>query len=355
MVRYPDVKKILIIKPSSLGDIIHSLPAVAGLKKLYPQSYIAWFVFEHFKDILRGNSCLDEIISWRKGDIYQLFKIIRRIRDEKFDLVIDLQGLARTAFIACLSKAKYRIGCPGLKEFSYLFVKEVDKFDPKLHAVDRNLKTVEYLGLPAQAGGFTRRSFNEGGARKEDFIISVDSNDEIFADEFLKKNGFEGNKKLVGIAASAGIPQKNWPEENFARFSDRLIVEHGCNVIFFGLRKDEPVVGKITGKMECKPISAVGKTTLKQLAALIKRCAVFVGNDTGTLHLASALDVLSVGLYGPSNIEQLSPYHPDAVVIYKGVQCSPCGTRPGCKSNDCMKLITVKEVMDAVIKQFNKK
>ncbi|MEW6041442.1 MAG: glycosyltransferase family 9 protein, partial [Elusimicrobiota bacterium] len=165
------ILSILIIKPSSLGDIVHALPVSPELRKLYPESKICWLVFDHFSEILSGNKYINEIIIWKRhGDFSYNIALIKEIRNHRFDLVIDLQGLLRTALISLLSGARKRIGVPGLREFSYLFEKEVATFKPTQHAVERNLEVIKYLGEPPGM---------------PEFYINISDEEKKFADNLL--------------------------------------------------------------------------------------------------------------------------------------------------------------------------
>jgi len=331
-----EINKILIIKPSSLGDIIHSLPTLVELRKLYPESYIAWVIFTHFAEILYGNQYLNEIILWNRysGPI-EFINMMKYIRDKHFDLVIDLQGLARTALISFYSGAKYKLGVPGLKELSYLFIKEVGPYSKSQHAIERNLTIIRFLGYEPNS---------------KLFPINISPGDEQYAKSFLSKNRYNFKKNLVGISPSAGIKQKMWEPEKFASIANKLIETYDCYIIIFGTEKDINIAEKIIELIRNKNnvINAINKTSLKQLCALIKFCSIFIGNDTGPLHIAAALNVPTIGLYGPSNPEQLGPYNKNSTFIWKKLECSPCGTKPNCKNNICMKQITVEEVYEKI-------
>ena len=140
------MNKILIIKPSGIGDIVHSLPVIYGLKKLYPDVKIDWLVFSKFAKILHNIPQVDELIQWdRQGGLKEYREVIKLVRSEKYDLLIDLQGLMRTAIVSYFSGAKKRIAVSLLREFAWLLEKPVEKFDKCLHAVDRNYGVVKCL------------------------------------------------------------------------------------------------------------------------------------------------------------------------------------------------------------------
>ena len=328
------MKKILIVKPSSLGDIVYTLPTLAGLRKLYPDAYIAWLIFEHFSDILTGNSDLDEIICWKKNSLNDFFNVLKKIRDARFDLLIDMQGLARSSLVALFSNAKQKLGYPGMREFSYLFTREIAKYDPKMHTVERNLKVVKYLG---------------GATEDKKFFINIDEEIKKFVREFLRFNNVSENDTLIGICPSAGIWQKKWPY--FGELSKMIVNQFNSKVIFFGSKDDLPSINKIIQKNgDNRLINSAGKTTLRQLAGLIKTCKLVISNDTGPLHIASALNIPVIGLYGPSDPSLVGPYGSNKIVLWKGLECSPCGVNSRCLDNKCMKCITIDEVLQGVEK-----
>jgi ADP-heptose:LPS heptosyltransferase len=334
-----NVHSVLILKPSALGDIVHALPVLPELKKLFPHAQVRWLVFEHFAGVLEGNKYLDGVIVWkRKGSSLSRFAgTLREIRGFRFDLAIDLQGLARTAAISIASGAKVRIGVPGLREFSWLFEKEAGTFSPTQHAVERNIEIIKYLG---------------GAPGTPEFYINVPAESEKFAENFLAESGCAPGARLLGLLCGAGIRQKMWPVERFAALARASAEKLGATAVFFGSAGDIPRISEVISLAGAAPrgryLNAAGKTTLKQLCALLKRCRVVAGNDTGPLHLAAALGVPPIGFFGPSSPDILSPYHPKGICFYKKQECSPCGISPSCAEVKCMKEIETGEVFSAV-------
>jgi lipopolysaccharide heptosyltransferase I len=337
--------RILIIKPSSLGDIIHSLPVAVALRRIYPESYIAWLVFDRFADILAGNTYIDKIIVWERKNtsISYLAGLVTRLRSEKFDLVIDLQGLARTAIVSVLTGAKTKLGVPGMKELSFLLVKEIGRFDKTEHAVDRNLRVVEHL--------MNDTKLNDR-ANLIKFPVMTTADDESFVNRLLAEHN-QPYKAIAGILPAAGIPQKMWPAENFARVCDYLVTNHGMLVVLLGSKSDHAASDKICSLMKTtNHINMCGKTTLKQLAVILSKCKLVIGNDTGPLHLAAGLGIPVIGFYGPSNPDQLRSYSANSVYFYKKTECSPCGINPRCKTNKCLTSITTDEIIDCIRTKF---
>jgi lipopolysaccharide heptosyltransferase I len=329
--------RILIIKPSSLGDIIHSLPVLVALRKLYPDGYISWLVFDKFSEILSNNGLLNDIIVWkRRSTLLELIQLEKKIRSAKYDITIDLQGLARTALVALFSGAGKRIGVPGMKELSWLFTKETGKFDAGEHAVDRNLRVIKYL----------TENNNMDLSEFKQFPITVPANDLQYVKTLLSKN--PGNK-YIGILPAAGIPQKMWPLKNFAKLCDLIAENLKCTSVFMGSAADTKITAEIIRLMKTKSyVDISGKTTLIQLAGALSLCSLVTGNDTGPLHIAAAMGIKVIGFYGPSNPNQLKPYSEKSHVFYKNNNCSPCGINPGCKNNVCLSSITVDEAFNCI-------
>ena len=322
--------KILIIKPSSFGDIIQANPALTALRTIYPDAEITWLVFDAWADILDFFPDLNKKIVWKKsGGIKEYLRIINEVRKEKFDLVIDLQGLLRTALIVLLSGAKRKLGVPGMKEMSWLLVKEVSPEKKKLNAAIRSLEPL---------------SFISGKTFLPKFNIRVDSVSEAVVDVILKKQNISFSDKLVALIPSARGRAKQWPVEYFKKLISLLVSEPKNKIIILG---DKNISGLYRG-IGISDLS--GRTTLKNLAAILKRCSVVVGLDTGPVHVAAALGVPTVVLFGGSDVNETSPVSKNAVIIKKDFKCSPCRGRMSCRDTDCMRAISPEEVVEAVNK-----
>ena len=327
--------KILIIKPSGIGDIVHSLPVVYGLKELYPESKIYWLVFTRFENILYNIPQIDKLISWdRFGGIREYLRIIKVLRQEKFDLVIDLQGLLRTAIISFFSKGRHRIAVSLLREFSWLFEKPIEKFDPEMHAVDRNYRIVKYLAgdrvLPEPVSFLPWIHLTE----KE---ISV-------AKDLIENSGFKIERPLVLFGVSSRGEHKIWPYQNFIKLINEIVKNYSVIPVFLGMKEEISLVKKITDELKCEYIDLTGKTELRIACAVISFCKLVVGNDSSLIHIACALDIPVIGLYGPTNPAQVGPYGNKNVVVFKKLPCNPCGIKTSCKDFRCMKEITPDEV-----------
>ncbi|MDR1940728.1 MAG: glycosyltransferase family 9 protein [Endomicrobium sp.] len=279
--------KILIIKPSSFGDIVQAAPCASALKKAYPQCSISWVVFCGWETLLELFSDVDDIISWdRRSGVKGFFDVLKKVRKTQYDLILDLQGLFRSGLLAKLAKGKVKIGAPGMKELSGFMIKEVYPGKAKINATLRNLETVNFI---------TGQKF------KPQVNISVAEDSVQRALNLLKDNGIDGDYiVLLPFARGKG---KDWSVENYSVLAG-LIKEKYKNtaIAVLGTQKD---YGKIKSD---KTVDLCGKTDIKLLAALLSKSALAIGADTGSMHLASVLNVPSIFIFGASDINETAPF-----------------------------------------------
>jgi heptosyltransferase-1 len=316
--------KILIIKPSSFGDIVQANPAVHALRSSYKDAKIYWLVFEQWEPIVRLFPDVDETIVWnRSGGMKEYLKLIKTVQAMKFDLVIDLQGLFRTALIAKMSDAPIIIGVPGLKEFSWLLVKEVYPERRDANAVLRSLETVRYL---------TNRPVEPM------FNIKVDQQSVILAEKIIGKN-----VPVVAIVPFARGKAKEWPIQRYKELAERIARENPkAQIVIVGGKND------VSSGWPESAVDLCGKTSLAELAAVLSRCNAVVGNDTGPVHLAAGLNIPTVTIFGGSDINETAPIGAKAVTVARNMSCAPCRGHMKCKEADCLLSISVEEVLEKV-------
>ncbi|MBI1820806.1 MAG: lipopolysaccharide heptosyltransferase II [Nitrospirae bacterium] len=336
------VQNILIIKLSSMGDIIHSLPVSQALKALYPDARISFLVNRQYQDILAGNPFIDEIFLFDRNiwnqfpkSIFSIVKLVNEIRKKSFDLVIDLQGLLRSGLLAWAASGKKVIGFNNSREGSRFFYDQrISVPNENIHAVDR------YLLIPKTMGWKEKPQFN----------IEICEKDKVFIEDFIKAEKVKSYLKLIGIQPVARWKTKEWSGANFAKLADLIQQNQECQVVFFGSREELLQVQKIVRQMTSLPIIATGKLTLKQLAALLKRCEMLITNDSGPMHLAAALNIPVIALFGATDFRMTGPYGDQHLILHKGVLCSPCFSRNCLNKNrpmECMETITPEEVFEA--------
>ncbi len=328
-------ERILIVKPSSLGDIIHSLPVLWALRKAYPDAYIGWVVKEVWQEVLTDNPLIDHLIILKKG-ASGIISAIREARSLKFDTVIDLQGLFRSGIITFLSGAEERIGFLNAREFAHLFYnRKVEVPSNRMHAVDRYMMTVA-----------------KGEGRLK-FPLYINIEDAEWVKQFLLENNLNDKKPLIAINPSARWVKKRWPAASYSALINQLIKELKAGIIIVGSKDDIPIAEEITSHVNERICIATGKTSIKRLSALLEKVNLLITNDSGPMHIAAALGTPVAALFGPTDPELTGPYGKGHVVLRKNLDCNPCMRRPCTKGKPvCMEMITVEEAAKAVLNRI---
>ncbi|RLC20077.1 MAG: lipopolysaccharide heptosyltransferase II [Deltaproteobacteria bacterium] len=339
-------ERILIIKMSAIGDVVHTLPLLEVLGKNFPGTRIDWLVEEEASDIIAGHPFLDRmIVSRRKGWEKRLagfrdgpavlregFAFLKELRARRYDLILDLQGLLRSGVLTGLSRGKRKIGLEGAREGGGLFVNDGPvPVDPDEHAVDRYLRMAAYLGCrPVPWKG----------------EIALFDADRERVERLLNGNAMSG-RPLVAVNPMARWETKLWPPERFTALAARLTDELGCGVVFTGSRRDRAVLDGVCAGAGDRAVNLAGRTDLKQLACLYTRCAVVVTTDTGPMHIAAAMGTPVVALFGPTAPWRTGPYGKGHTIIREKMPCSPC-FKKRCDHGTCMDRIAVDRVFSAV-------
>lgn len=338
---------ILIVKLSAIGDVLHTLPSLAALRKLYPDAHITWVVEEAAADLVKNHPFLDRVlISRRKSwiDDFSRLKIrqpwreirsfLKELRLRPYDLVIDFHGLLKSSLIVLLSGAKRKLGYDSLQELSGLFLNEKIPEDMNKHAVDRYLDFPRYLG--AKTG-------------KVEFILPLNREKEAAARELQKKYNLE-DKKYIAVNPVAFWETKLWDNEKFAQMADLIAEKFNIKVVFTGSEK-EPLE-KIISQMSSKALNLGGETSLIDLAYLYRQALMVITTDSGPMHLAAAMGSPVIALFGPTDPARTGPYGAGHTIIRADLPCSPCFSKK-CSTKKCMEDIAVEKVWAAVNSQMH--
>lgn len=330
-------KKILIIKPSSLGDIVHSLPFLNTVHKSFPESEIHWIVAKGFEGMLEDHPMIKKLWVIKKDEwkeINRLHHTVREMRvlynelkEEGFSIVVDLQGLLRSGLIAKATNAPLRAGFKEAKEGSTLCYTDTVEGGRDIHAVDRYLKMAMFLGCD---------------------IADIRFPFPPLPDTLLVARQLSLPDRYVVLVPGARKPANRWPAERFGRLAAMLPVR----AVVIGSRGDMRLAEAVAGHSKGNSVSIAGKTDLKGLISVIRGAGLVVSNDSGPMHIAAGLNVPVVAVFGPANPARTGPYGSIHKVIRKDVSCSPCYKRV-CKSPDCLEGISVKEVASAVMDALN--
>jgi len=339
-------KRILIVKLSAIGDVVHTLPFLEALRAAFPGARIDWLVEEEGGEIVRDHPALDRLIvshrkTWQRQarDIRRAGEVVRRVsafvrdlRSTEYDLVIDLQGLFKSALLTGLARGKRKVGPAGGREGSRAVLTEpAVPVDANEHAVDRYLRVARALGCNVK--GWTGR-------------ISVGREETRFVDALVSDLGLKG-RRLVAVNPMARWPTKLWDPSAFAALVDRVAEEFQTVVVLTGGKADRPVLETIRRSAVSRPHNLSGRTSLKQLAALYHRCDLLVSTDTGPMHVAAAVGCPVVALFGPTAPWRTGPYGKGHRVVRVPMTCSPC-FRKTCDHMRCMQAITPDLVLSAV-------
>jgi len=297
------IQRILIIKPSALGDIVLALPALASLRASIPDARISWFIRPEYAPLLAGVSGIDEVIGfdriflgkwWYNPKAFAaLVSLIGRLRRSKFDLVIDLQGLLRTALFAWLARCKKRFGMKPSREFAGLFyTHKIAQDADSVHLIDYYQKIVSAAGASAKICKFNLTPTSR----------AIDS-----VARLLREHGVRSDRYAVFVPGSARV-SKCWPVQNFAALADEITSQFGLSIIAIGTNAEKPLLRKLKSVSNVQIADFAGLTDIPQLIALIDGAKVVVSNDTGPGHIAVALGVPVVIIFGATNPSRIRPY-----------------------------------------------
>ena len=338
-------KSILIVKLSSIGDVIHALPVARVLRRHFPQSKISWLVSQKAREIVSGNPDLDHVIVvGGKGengdipicDINHPVQAARTLRSIGFDVALDLQGLIRSSLFSLLSGADVRIGYRSIKEAAFIFY-NVHPFSSSWgqHVVDGYLRFAAVLGAPVAP---------------VEFCIATNAEHEAKIDELLDQAGLSSSDRLVAISPGSSWRAKTWPAERLAVVAGHIAAQ-GCVPVVVGAKVDIPNAKIIAANSHSPVVNLAGQTNLKQLTVLLRRCTAFIGNDSGPTHLAAAVGKPVIAIYGPTDSNILGPYGAQNITISADVPCRPCRRRSKaerCYDLSCLDAVTPEMVCQAV-------
>lgn len=331
-----DYKNILIIKMSSLGDVIHALPTLHAIRQNWPQAKITWAVHEQFSAVLPGEPYIDEVLYINKKklkSISYLLELRRELHSRQFDMCLDLQCLAKSAIVAFFSGAKEKYGYWELREGSKLVNKALVGPNQYGHVIERYLDTVRALGGRVDSIEFPLR-------RSEEAAQSVRAK--------LEHRGLSMDQPYIVVAPGARWAVKEWPIGNFAQLATRLS-EVGLPVVLIGAPNDASKGESIKSvATSSQVVNMIGQTNLLELIELIGHSAFYISADTGPLHIANALKRPLIALFGPTSPDRTGPYGGAYVHIIKSPTSRATVEEPLIDDPECMAHITVDQVMDEV-------
>lgn len=344
------IKKVLILRLSALGDTIHTLPAAYAIKKTYPDCEIGWVVEDKAQLFIKNNPLIDHCYvipkkEWKKRGLFSLknikeFKnIIDEINKEHYDVVLDTQQLFKSASLLPFLNIKRKVTLTGGREFSKFFSNEIypeshKLFDPNYHIVKRNLEFAQHIGADTSEAKMVLKEATEEIKAKIDGLLS----------------DIDKAKKTVVISPATTWDNKHWEESHWRETIKWL--KDKANIVFTGMEADNALISRILEDSDCKTyINLAGKTNLEELAEVFRRADIVISPDSGSAHIAWAVSKPAViTLFCATAEKRSAPYGENCYVLAPQLECRPC-LKKKCKQknmhdkNKCCSLIKAHDLI----------
>jgi lipopolysaccharide heptosyltransferase II len=337
----PNYKRILIVRTDRIGDVLLSTPVIRVLREAYPQAYIAMMVSPYAKEIVEGNPYVDDVIIYDKEAKHKSWgrsiRFARNLKKKRFDLSLILHPTNRVHLVTYFAGIPRRIGYD--RKLGFLLTDKVKhtKHLGEKHESEYNLDLVRLLGIEPLDNAL---------------YMPLKQYSERWAEDLFLGQGIKETDKLLAIHPGASCPSKIWPNERFALVADRLIEKYGFKILVVSGPKDISLAQSLIKNMRHPAINIAGKTSLSQLASILKRCRLFISNDSGPVHVACAVGTPVISIFGRSQ-KGLSPKRWGPVggkdkILHKDVGCVECLAHDCAKEFACLKEITADDVIRAI-------
>jgi heptosyltransferase-2 len=340
----PNWDNVLVLQTSFLGDTVLTLPLISEVRRRFPVRRLSLLCLPPSRDLLQDHPAIDEIIVFDKKYSHRGWSGLRRVaaavRQKDFTLALTPHKSLRSAVLLYLAKIPYRVGFRESRGW-FLFHRRAER-NPRLHDVERNLSVLRAFGVAP-----------EECARTID--LPPDASIEQAVDQKLQKLGVNENGLIVGVSPGSVWPTKRWSVEGFAALVRLLRQQHGCQVLLFGGQEDASVVQEIQNRCGQIAVNLVGEIGLRELAAAIGRCRVFVTNDSGPMHVAVARRIPTVAVFCATTPDLgFYPHTSNAIVVQRELSCRPCASHGGRRcplgTEDCIRGVRPATVLHAVEK-----
>ena len=332
-------ESILVVKLDHLGDVLLATPVLSNLRRAYPNTELHALTGAWSRVVLEKHPDVSKVIEYnspafcRTGQptsLKQTFRLYRALRRQKYDLIVELRGDWRIIWFAFLRLTPKRLDRASLQVANKLgFVRFTGT-----HETTRNLDVLKQAGIPIPVQTTT---------------FSVTTEDEKWAADFLATHKIDREHPLIAIHPGSPIQLKRWLPERYAELADWLIAQKGAQILFVGVKDEIQIITDIQARMRGESINVAGETTLTQLASILHKCNVFIGNDSGPMHLAAAVGIHTIGLYGPGDPTRFGPVGAKCQTIRQKLDCPPCpGTTCRFGEEGCMSKIQVADVIQTL-------
>jgi len=336
-----NMKRILIIRTDRIGDVALSTPVIKALRDSYPDSYIAFMVRPYAREIVEGNPGLDKVVVYDKygaqKGFFSTILFALHLRKEKFDTALILHPTNRAHIVAFLAGIPERIGFN--RKMPFLLTKAIDdkKFLGERHELEYTLGILRAIGIEARDRGL---------------YVPIRKNAEDSIASKLAEKGASFSDLLIGVHPGASCPSKRWPAERFALLIDKLSGAYGGRAVLVAGPEETAQASELKKKIRSGVIDLSGRTTVGELAALLKHCKLFISNDSGPVHIATAVGTPNIVIFGRKqpglSPTRWKPTGKSDITLHKDVGCEVCLAHNCENGFKCLKAVTVDEVFNAV-------
>ncbi|MCR5833474.1 MAG: glycosyltransferase family 9 protein [Selenomonadaceae bacterium] len=335
-----NLREVLIVKLSALGDVIHALPVSYAIKETFPDAKVTWVVEPPSLELLKMNPCVDKILLFNKkkfrsfkGFIREFFPFRHELQKHNYDAVLDLQGLFKSAAIAFFAKSNIKLGICNMREMSGKISAPVIGENAHGHIVEQYLDTARAIGC---------------AVNEVVFPINIPIDEVEKAHAIMNHYGMREGNPYVVFVVGANWPNKRWPPPNFAALGDWFYELAVVPVLVGNGEQEAQFAAEIEAKMEIPPINLVNRTNIPQLAHVLRSSRLVIGGDTGPVHMAAALGVRTIMLMGPTNVERNGAFGQLQNVIEVERPCKGCWKRFCPKGEICLEKIPVSFVEEKI-------
>jgi len=341
------MERILIFRTGAIGDVLMTTPFVRALRNRFPKAHVTYMVGSWAKEAIRGNPNINELIVFDERIFFNIrkmpniLKLIREIRKRKFDLAFILDISFVYPLVAYLAGIPIRVGFDRNGE-GFALTHKIE-YGPVKHHIEYSLDTLSF--------------FVDSTTIPKDMEITISEKDEEYALRLFSLYKLFDKNVVIGVAPGGAknpgedMPIRRWPLEYYAELINMLVKHLNAKVILFGGLNDKELAEKLMKLVSVPLIDLIGKTTLKQAAAIIRKCNLFITHDSGLMHLAAASGTPTISIFGPTNPLKKAPIGEKHIFIRKELPCSPCykdGIWADCKHQTCLKKIKPLHILQLI-------
>lgn len=337
--RPEQVRRILVIRTAYLGDVVMTLPMLKPLRQRFPGAHVTFLTSDAARPVLKTNPYVDEVLTYSPFWFYptpkrEYFAFLRTLRSRSFDLVIEARGdLREILLLVTPLKADVRVSS-GIGGGAYLLT-HVVPYERTVHKVEYHLSMARFLGCPV------------GG--EIEWGLYLTEAERAAAGELLAQHGIR--EPFVVVHPGSRLPLKRWPLERFVALCEWIQSDLDRPLVLVGSSEERDLVREISQGLRRPPVVLAGRLGIRELAAVLDRAALFIGNDSGPMHIAASMGTPALGIFGPSKSDETAPYGSMHRVVEKDVPCRGACDESTCRyveHHACMRAIRVDDVQAAV-------